>query len=189
MKNISFMLLSLILSLSAYAQSPDSNSKKKINLFDLGYNASQDPKLEFESQLNQEKRRFYLNQHQKWGLVTLGLMALALTSAGDGNPPIEHVMLGTATAVTYGVSAYYAINAPNWADFNTNPPTGGSALHRNLAWIHLPGMILTPILGYMAKKKRDKGEELNSPEKYHKDIAGLTAATLAISVLSVSIEF
>lgn len=189
MKKVSVILLIFVLSLSAYAQNPDPNTKKKINLFDLGYDTQQDPKLAFDAQLNLEKRRFYLNQHQKWGLVTLGLMTLALTSAGDGNPPIEHVMLGTATAVTYGASAYYAINAPNWSDINTNPPSGGSALHRNLAWIHLPGMILTPILGYMAKKKRDKNEELNSPEKYHKDIAGLTAATLAISVLSVSIEF
>lgn len=189
MKNTSLIILSFILSLSAYAQNPEQSAKKKINLFDLGYSAPKDPKMEFDNQMNLEKRRFYLNQHQKWGLVTLGLMALALTSAGDGNPPIEHVMLGTATAVTYGVSAYYAIQAPNWSDFNTNPPTGGSALHRNLAWIHLPGMILTPVLGYMAKKKRDKGEELNSPEKYHKDIAGITAATLAISVLSVSFDF
>ncbi len=182
-----FIALSLVLSLSVYAQDPP--QKKKIDLFDLGYNTTQNPQLDFDAQLNLEKRRFYLNQHQKWGLVTLGLMALALTSAGDGNPPIEHVMLGTATAVTYGVSAYYAISAPNWSDIKTNPPTGGSALHRNLAWVHLPGMILTPILGYMAKKKRDKNEDLNSPEKYHKDVAGLTAATLAISVIAVSFEF
>lgn len=189
MKKTLFIALSLILSFSAHAQNQDAAPKKKINLFDLGYTPTADPKLDFDTQLNLEKRRFYLNQHQKWGLVTLGLMALALTSAGDGNPPIEHVMLGTATAVTYGVSAYYAINAPNWTDFNTNPPAGGSALHRNLAWIHLPGMILTPILGYMAKKKLDKNEDLNSPEKYHKDVAGITAATLAISVVAVSFEF
>lgn len=189
MKKLIYVALCLILSLSANAQNSEQTSKKKINLFDLGYNAPQDPRLELETQLNLEKRRFYLNQHQKWGLATLGLLALALTSAGDGNPPIEHVMLGTATAVTYGVSAYYAINAPTWSDKNSNPPTGGSALHRNLAWIHLPGMILTPVLGYMAKKKLDKGEDLNSPEKYHKDVAGLTAAALAISVISVSFEF
>lgn len=188
MKKTILVLVSLILSLNVQAQNQP--TPKKVNLFDLGISHQPtDPKIEFENQLQLEKRRFYLEQHQKWGLVTLGLMALALTSAGDGNPPIEHVMLGTATAATYGVSAYYAIQAPNWTDFKTNPPAGGSALHRNLAWVHVPGMILTPILGYIAKKKRDKGEDLNSPEKYHKDVAGITAATLAISVLSVSFEF
>lgn len=162
--------------------------KSKINLLDLGI-TQKEQKPEFDQQINLERRRFYLEQHQKWGLVSLGFMALSLISAGGGNPPIEHVMLGTATAATYGVSAYYGITAPNWSDFNSRPPSGGSNLHRNLAWVHVPGMILTPILGYMAKKKRDKNEKLNGPEQYHKDVAGLTAAAFAISVLSVSFEF
>ena len=189
MKKTILFCISLTLTFSVFAQNSAQDPKKKINLFDLGYSTTQDEKLSFEKQALLEKRRFYLNQHQKWGLVTLGLMALALTSAGDGNPPIEHVMLGTATAVSYGASAYYSLSAPNWDDIKENPPTGGSALHRNLAWIHVPGMILTPILGYIAKKKRDKSEDLNSPEKYHKDVAGITAAALAISVISVSFEF
>jgi len=41
----------------------------------------------------------------------------------------------------------------------------------------------------MAAKKIDNGEKLDGPEKYHKDIATITAATLALSALTVSFEF
>lgn len=162
---------------------------KRIDLFDLGYKKSDlIPDKEFQRNLNQ--RRFYLEEHQNWGLVALGLMAFAFTNAGNGkNPPIEHLIIGTATTVAYGASAYYGIKAPVWRKKNSGPATGGSSLHRNLAWIHLPGMILTPVLGYMAKKKRNKNEDLTSPEKYHQDVAAVTIAAFAISVLSVSFEF
>lgn len=179
-------LLCLLLGHSfAFAKDPSNDKADKLNLFDVGFaktDAIADP--EIQKTLNQ--RRFYLNEHQTWGLVTLGLMGAALLTGSDGNPPIEHVMLGTATAVAYGASAYFALAAPA---IPSGSASGGSALHRNLAWVHLPGMILTPIFGYLAKKKKDNGEKLTGPEKYHKDVAGITAAALAISVISVSFEF
>ena len=95
------------------------HQNKKINLFDLGYKKSDlMPDKEFQKNLSQ--RRFYLEEHQNWGLVALGLMAFAFTNAGNGkNPPIEHLIVGTATTVAYGASAYYGIKAPVWSKKNS----------------------------------------------------------------------
>lgn len=184
------ILITALLIISVHTPILAADTKnKKIDLFDLGYKKSDlIPDKEFQRNLIQ--RRFYLEEHQNWGLVALGLMAFAFTNAGNGkNPPIEHLIVGTATTVAYGASAYYGIKAPVWRRKNSGPATGGSSLHRSLAWVHLPGMILTPVLGYMAKQKRNKNEDLTNPEKYHQDVAAVTIAAFAISVLSVSFEF
>ncbi len=55
-----------------------------------------------------------------------------------------HLGLGSLTAGMYFIAAYFAIAAPRIKGTETRGPI---RLHKALAWIHGPGMILTPILG------------------------------------------
>ena len=155
-----------------------------LRLSDLGVTQEQmSPSDDLQRKL--EDRRFYLKQHQIWGLVSVGAMSLALLSGGEGSLPPEHPYMAGLAFTSYAAAAYTAWKAPELEESHS----GGTAWHRRLVWIHLPGMILTPILGYMAAKKLEKGESLDGPEKYHRDIAGVTAAALALSMVSVSFEF
>ncbi|MCB0391902.1 MAG: hypothetical protein KDD58_11460 [Bdellovibrionales bacterium] len=158
-----------------------------LKLTDLGFTKEAlNPSTELQQKL--EDRRFYLKQHQIWGLVSVGAMTLALFSGGEGNLPPEHPYLAGLAFTSYAAAAYTAWKAPE-IDEKNEKHTGGTAWHRRLAWIHFPGMIAAPILGYMAAKKMEKGEKLDGPEKYHKDVAGVTAAALGIAMLTVSFEF
>lgn len=187
MKNGILSLLVLLTSLASFgqeAQATGPNLVKGLEISDLGFSDS-DLQKDIELKQKLDDRRYYLKQHQAWGLVAAVSMVLASMSGGEGDLPPEHPYLAGLAAMSYGAAAYTSYMAPEL----DGPKTGGSAWHRRLIWIHLPGMILTPILGYQAAKKIDRGEKLDSPEKYHKDIAGLTAAALIASVLTVSFEF
>ncbi|MCB0371250.1 MAG: hypothetical protein KDD45_17995 [Bdellovibrionales bacterium] len=158
---------------------------KELNLTDLGFSKEETlPSVETQTML--EDRRFYLKQHQIWGLVSAGAMAMAVFSGGEGDLPPEHPFFAGLAVTSYAAAAYTAWKAP---EIDKVPLRGGSAWHRRLIWVHLPGMILTPILGYMAAKKIDKNEKLDGPEKYHKDAAGITAVALVLSALTVSFDF
>lgn len=173
-------LTTLFFSHSAFA-----DQDLELNLSDLGISQeSLAPSPELQQKL--EDRRFYLRQHQIWGLVSAGAMAMALLSGGEGDLPPEHPFFAGLAVTSYAAAFYTSWKAP---EMENESHTGGTAWHRRLAWIHFPGMVLTPILGYMAAKKLNKGEKLDGPEKYHKDVAGVTAATLALAAITVSFEF
>lgn len=156
-----------------------------INLQDLGFSeAETKPTPELQKTL--DDRRFFLRQHQIWGLVSVGAMAAAFLSGGEGDLPPEHPFFAGLAVASYSAAAYTALMAP---ELPHGKEKGGTAWHRRLVWVHLPGMILTPILGYLAAKKINNGEKFDGPEKYHKDVATITAATVAISALTVSFEF
>lgn len=157
----------------------------EIDLNQLGFSQA-DIKVDQGLQKTLEDRRFYLRQHQVWGLVSAGAMAAAFLSGGEGDLPPEHPFLAGLAVASYSASAITSLMAP---ELPHGKEYGGTAWHRRLVWVHLPGMILTPILGYMAAKKIQDGEKLDGAEKYHKDVAGITAATVLISALTVSFEF
>jgi hypothetical protein len=159
--------------------------KKEINLTDLGF-GEKDTLPDLTLQKTLDDRRFYLKQHQIWGLVAAGAMLATVMSGGEGDLPPEHPFLAGLAVASYGAAAYTSWMAPELA---SEKKKGGSLWHRRLVWIHLPGMIATPILGYMAAKKIERGEKLDSPEKYHKDVAYVTAGALALSAITVSFEF
>lgn len=161
------------------------DASKELDLKGLGFSETEiKPTPELQKTL--DERRYYLRQHQIWGLVTLGAMTAAVLSGGEGDLPPEHPFLAGLAVASYATAGYMAAQAP---DLPHGKESGGTKWHRRLVWIHLPGMILTPILGYMAAKKTDRHEKLDGPEKYHKDVAMITAATIGIAALTVSFEF
>ncbi len=97
-----------------------------------------------------------------------------------------NILFSPVWLASYSAAAITAWRAP---ELPSGEKYGGSAWHRRLIWIHLPGMILAPILGYLAAKKIENHEKLDGVEKYHRDVATVTAATVALSALTVSFEF
>ncbi|MGH9773288.1 MAG: hypothetical protein ACRD4Q_16590, partial [Candidatus Acidiferrales bacterium] len=61
-------------------------------------------------------------------------------------------------------------------------------LHKALAWIHGPGMILTPILGSIAFSQLSRGERVHGIARYHSVVAYTTAIAYGAALLSVSIK-
>jgi len=62
-------------------------------------------------------------------------------------------------------------------------------VHRALAWIHGPGMILTPILGAIAFDQKRKGEKVHGIASAHGAVAIVTAAAYGAAIISVSFKF
>ena len=94
--------------------------------------------------------------------------------------------LGSVTADMYFMTAYYAIRAPKIPGTTTRGPI---RLHKALAWIHGPGMILTPILGAMAFSQEIKGKRFTGSPWRIRRWPTVTYAAFGLAVVSVSIKF
>jgi len=164
----------------------------RLSLEDLGFSAAQ-TQGSAQDQARLDKRSHMLMIHQRLGLIaTLPLVAtvIAGTFAGGRSTSTTgrsvHAALGSATAALYFTSAYFAIRAPKIPGTRTRGPI---RLHKALAWIHAPGMILTPILGAMAFDQRSRGERVHGIASAHGLVAVVTAAAYGLSILSVSLKF
>jgi hypothetical protein len=134
-----------------------------------------------------------LKIHQRMGLITAGpLIATVIASVGAGGKNEGsasrdlHVALGSLTGDLYGITAYYAIRAPRVPGTETRGPI---RFHKAMAWIHGPGMILTPILGAMAFDQKNKGEKVHGIASAHGPVAIVTAGAFGAALLSVSVKF
>jgi Carboxypeptidase regulatory-like domain len=134
------------------------------------------------------KRSHMLQVHQKLGLITtIPLVATVVTAfrAHGRNSSASsrdlHIGLGSATAGLYFATAYYAIFAPKVPGVKSRGPT---RFHKAMMWIHLPGMIATPILGAMAESQTNQGEKLHGAAKYHGQVALVTAIAYGLALLS-----
>jgi len=134
-----------------------------------------------------------LKIHQRLGIITtVPLLATVLTgSSASGKTSSStsrdlHAALGSVTMGLYLTTAYYSIFAPRVPGTTTRGPI---RLHKALAWIHGPGMILTPILGVMAFDQRNRGEKVHGIASAHGAVAVTTAAAYGLAILSVSVRF
>ncbi|MES2220070.1 MAG: hypothetical protein V4587_03790 [Acidobacteriota bacterium] len=167
------------------------------SLQDLGFGTSQ-TQGNAQEQALLNKRTHMLKVHQTLGLITAIPMAAALITGpqakakGKNGEPITeptsanlefHMALGSLTAGLYFTTAYYAIFAPKIPGVK---PKGAIRLHRDLAWIHAPGMIITPVLGAMAYKQESSGEKVHGIASAHGAAAYITAAAYGASIVAVS---
>lgn len=142
-----------------------------------------------KAQQRLNRRQWMLRWHQRLGLITGGAMFATFFlghSAGPHGTPTGrniHVALGTATTALYFTTAYMALEAPK---IPGTKPTGAVKLHEILAWIHFPGMILTPILGYMAYHQEQLGQRPHGIAKLHGLVATVTFLAFASSIVAVS---
>jgi hypothetical protein len=184
---------------AAQLQTPESNlpnapssSKTAPSLSDLGFPPEQTQGNAREQALL-DKRTHMLKIHQKLGLITAApLVATVVTSLGAGGRTTSntdrtvHMVLGAVTSDLYFTSAYFAIRAPKVPG---TPTRGPIRVHKALAWIHGPGMILTPILGALAYEQKNKGEKVHGIAAAHGPVAIVTAGAFGAALLSVSLKF
>jgi hypothetical protein len=164
-----------------------------LSLEGLGFPQSQ-TQGNAQEQARLDKRTHMLKIHQKLGLITAApMLATVITGGFAGGKNVTsstnrdlHVGLGSLTAGMYFTTAYFAIAAPRIKGTKSRGPI---RLHKALAWIHGPGMILTPILGAMAYSQKSKGEKIHGLASAHGPVAVATAAAYGLALLSVSIKF
>lgn len=180
-------------------QQPQQNPNQP-SLGDLGFTPQQtEANALMQKRLNE--RTHDLKVHQTLGLITLAPMAAAVISSGGakekrnrsvpGAPPTGpsssgvdlHAALGSATVVMYGATAWYAIRAPKIPGVK---PRGAIRMHRDLVWIHAPGMVLTPILGALALNQENQGQKVHGIASAHSVVAWTTVGAYAASIVSVS---
>lgn len=134
-----------------------------------------------------------LKIHQRLGLITTApLIATVITGTMAGGRSTSstnrdlHAALGSATAGLYLTTAYFSIFAPKVPG---TPTRGSIRLHKALAWIHGPGMILTPVLGAMAFEQKNRGEKVHGIASAHGAVAIVTAGAYGLAIASVSFRF
>jgi hypothetical protein len=163
-----------------------------LSLGDLGFSPTQTQgNALYQARL--DKRSHMLKVHQRLGLIdAIPLLATVILGTGAGGKSTSsadryaHLALGSVTGDLYFMSAYYAIRAPRIPGTQVRGPI---RLHKALAWIHGPGMILTPILGAMAFDQESKGEKVHGIASAHGAVAIVTAAAYGAAILSVSFKF
>ncbi len=162
------------------------------SLGDLGFPADQS-QGNAQDQARLDRRSHMLKMHQRFGLITLAplVATIATSSLAAGRHSTAtgrdvHGALGSVTADMYFMAAYYAIRAPRIPGTVARGPI---RLHKALAWIHGPGMILTPILGAMAFSQENKGERVHGIAKAHGAVADVTYVAFGLAVVSVSFKF
>lgn len=162
-----------------------------LSLSGLGFTPAQ-TQGNAKEQARLNKRSHMLQVHQRLGLITLAPLVATVVTGGfaGGHRPTStdrdvHAALGSATAGLYFATAYYAIFAPKIPGAKTE---GAIKWHKALAWIHGPGMILTPILGAMAFDQKSKDEKVHGIAQAHGVVAVVAAAAYGAAILSVSIN-
>jgi hypothetical protein len=169
-----------------------SSSTTAPSLSDLGLSPEQTQGNAREQALL-DKRTHMLKIHQRMGLITtIPLIVTVATSLNAGGKNTSsasrdlHAALGGLTGDLYGITAYYAIRAPRVPGTETRGPI---RFHKAMAWIHGPGMILTPILGIMAFDQKNNGEKVHGIASAHGPVAIVTAGAFGAALLSVSVKF
>ncbi len=143
-------------------------------------------------QLRLNRRAHMLKIHQTLGLITtVPLAATVVTGLFAGGHATRsslrnlHAGLGISAAALYGLTAYYALRAPKIPGEKEHGPI---RLHEIMAWIHGPGMVLTPILGAMAYQQRGRGERVHGLASLHGEVAIATLAAYTIAILAVTMH-
>ena len=169
-----------------------SSSKTEPSLEDLGFSKTEQ-QGNAQQQALLDKRTHMLKIHQRMGLITtVPLVATVILGPGAGGKSEGtttrdlHVALGALTGDLYGITAWYAIRAPR---IKGTEKRGPIRFHEAMAWIHGPGMILTPILGAMAFKQKNNGEKVHGLAAAHGPVAIVTAGAFGAALLSVSVKF
>ena len=169
-----------------------SSNAAEPSLGDLGFTPDQ-IKGNAQDQARLDRRSHMLRTHQRLGLITLAPLVATLIASngaagrkGTASGRELHAALGGVTAGLYFTTASFAIFAPKVPG---TPVRGPIRLHRALAWVHGPGMILTPILGAIAYGQLNRGEKIHGVASMHSAVAAVTGAAYGLAILSVSIKF
>jgi hypothetical protein len=132
-----------------------------------------------------QARRVMLTAHQIGGFITLGLM-LATCYYGqrviDGERNLDQTKKSLAgyTIMSYSLTGLLSILSPPPL-IRRDDEISTTTLHKALAWVHVAGMIATPILATYI------GRQFNTDAAHVHQISGyLTTAVFALSMVVVT---
>lgn len=154
-----------------------------LSLNDLSFK-QEDIKVESETVKMMEERHHKLQLHQKFGLGTMAAMTATVLLSETAKDNDVHKYAGITSALLYWTTAYFAWSAPKP---DTVKATGSTEIHRALAWVHVPLMTITPVLGYLAKENANKGKPSTGLVKSHGGIA--TAAYISFMAAGATMYF
>jgi hypothetical protein len=139
-------------------------------------------------------RRTMLTAHQIGGFLALAAMIgtawtgqRTLDLPQNKNLRTAHQKFIVATISTYTITGLLSILSP--------PPSirrddmGTTTIHKLLAWIHVAGMILTPIIGStVSQRSNNKALGINIDKAHFHQYAGyLTTAVFAASMIVITL--
>jgi len=132
-------------------------------------------------------RRAMLSAHQVGGFVTLGLM-IATAYYGqriiDGHRELVDTKktLADFTIASYTLTGLLSILSPP-PSIRRDGEFSSISLHKTLAWVHVAGMIVTPILATLI----EKNHVFNMDKAHVHQIAGyLTTTVFALSMIVIT---
>lgn len=137
-------------------------------------------------------RRTMLTMHQIGGFVSWGLMVASCYTGqrvldGDRSIGDTHSTLVSATIGVYAATALLAILSP--PPLIRRDEVSTTSIHKTLAWVHVAGMILTPIIGSMVgehegDRQTGRTRTLNmSKARFHQAAAYTTTAVFTVSMV------
>jgi hypothetical protein len=130
-------------------------------------------------------RRTMLTTHQIGGFVSLGLM---MATAYYGQQVLNghrdllptHKAFISATIVSYTATGLLSVLSP--PPLIRRDENSTTTLHKTLAWVHVAGMILTPIIGGMLRHSQN----YDQIARFHQISGYVTTATFAASMIVVT---
>lgn len=133
-----------------------------------------------------EWRRTFLTIHQTTGLVSWGLMAGAVIAGqmwldGKMDSPTWHKRLLYATIGTYSLTGLLAIVTP--PPFERRNEFSSISFHKLAAWLHIAGMIATPILG----KAINESNDYYKSARIHQTMGYITFSVYSAAMLAIII--
>jgi len=174
------------------AQTMNVQLSSALSLTDLGFSPDQ-TQGSAQDQARLDKRSHMLKIHQELGLIAAIPLFASVASGPFAGGRTEssasrdlHAALGSTAADLYFTSAWFAIRAPKIPGTKVEGPI---RFHKAMAWIHGPGMILTPILGAVALYQTDHGEKVHGIAAAHGTVGIITAAAYGAAILSVTFKW
>jgi len=136
-------------------------------------------------------RRTMLTMHQIGGFVTLGLLGATLyygqryLNYSDRTDRDRHLQFVTYAIISYSLTGLLAVLSP--PPLIRRSETSTTTIHKTLAWIHAAGMILTPIVGGMIRKRsgRFSYDDLATAH-FHQVSAYVTTGVFAASLIVIT---
>lgn len=158
----------------------------ELQLSDLGL-SKEAVAPDYKLQRKIEKRASFLKYHQYFALGALATMTGAVLSARENQQATDlHAGLGIASGVLYMTAASFALLAPELNDNQEKNVSNNVKWHKRLAWIHVPALIIGPILGIIANNDYKHGKKPGGLAKLHAPLvtAGFIAYALSASLMT-----
>ena len=180
---LKFSLTLCLLSLTLLALQTAHAEEKKIELKDLGFSADT-VKPDENRQNLLEERTHKLKLHEIMGPVTWGLMTATVLTGKEDDVTTFHKTLGILTAASYFTAAYLSLSSPDDPNASEDKEKTNIKIHKALAWVHFPLMVLTPIVGFIAQSQLHSGQKLHgiADQKGNLGVATYIAFSSAFAV-------